>query len=317
MSEDSISARQLATALALLVLTTAFWGGNAVVGRSANEVIPAFTLSFYRWVFAALILFPFGLPRALRQWPLYARQWKRLIPLGILSVTLYNTLQYWALNWTTAINVGVVSAAMPMAVFTLTWALGYERANRMQLLGMVLATLGVIVVVLRGDPGTLLSLDVNRGDGIMLLSVLSWAAYSAFLRTMPLQFDPLGLLTVLVVIGLAGIAPFYAWDLWQGLHFEINTRTSLTIAYVSIGPSVLAYMFWIKAVRLGGANLAGLSFTLVAVFASLFAIAFLDESLHGYHVAGIAMIFLGILLATVIGRRVHAGGAARAGPPEQ
>jgi len=190
-----------------------------------------------------------------------------------------------------------------MAVFTLTWALGHERANRMQVLGMALATLGVIVVVLRGDPTTLLALDLNRGDGIMLLSVLSWALYSVFLRGMPPQVDPLGLLSVLVAIGLAGIAPFYAWDLWQGLHFDIDGRTASILAYVSIGPSVLAYFFWIKAVRIGGANLAGLSFTLVAVFASLFAIVFLDESLHLYHLAGIAMIFAGIWLATVIGRR--------------
>lgn len=287
----------------LLLLTTLFWGGNTVVGKFAVERISGIELSFWRWVLALLLLFPFAWRRLRADLPVYRRQWRLMLLLGLLSVSAYNTLQYLALHWTQAINVGVVSATMPLAVFLLNWMLGRERADGYQRAGMLLAFGGVLVVISRGDPAQLLGLDFNRGDLLMLLAVASFALYSVWLRKLPHGIDQLGLLLALVIIGVIGIFPFYLWDLGQSRPATWDGVTLLVLAYVGLFPSILSYLFWSRAVFLGGSNMAALFINMIAVYSTLLAMLLLGEQLAFYHLLGMAGIFLGICLATVIRAR--------------
>lgn len=298
-----MDARPNLTPHLLLTLCVLFWAGNAIVGKLASGHIPPFTLSFWRWAFALLIILPFGAASVSRQREFYRKNFRQLCLLALLSVTAYNTLQYWALNWTTAINVGVISASMPMMIILLTGITGSERASLPQLLGVLLATVGVLWVIARADLRLLLELEVNFGDALMLAAVVSWAVYSVMLRRLPPGVDPIGLLTVLIFLGLIGIGPFYGWELAAGERPVIDRQTVLIVAYVSIFASVLAYVFWNYGVRAGGANLAGFFVNLTPVFVAIMAVVFLDESLSSYHLVGIGLVFAGIYLATVVGHR--------------
>ena len=282
----------------LLALTTLFWAGNAVVGKLAVGRISGLELSFWRWVIALVILAPFAYRAVGRDWAYYRAHWARLLLLGFLSVSVYNTFQYLALHWTTVINVGVVSATMPMMVFFMTWMAGQERANSYQKLGLLVATAGVLVVVLRGDPALLLSLSLNPGDLLMLLAVFSFALYSVLLKSLPGDVDRLGLLLVLIFLGVLGILPFYLWDIQQHAPFQLDQDTLLILLYVGIFPSILSYFFWNRAVALGGANLAGMFINLIPVYASVMAVLFIDESISTPQLIGMLAIFTGIFLAT-------------------
>ncbi len=287
----------------LLILCVFFWAGNAIAGKIATGHIPAFTLSFWRWVLALLIVLPLGFRAVQRQLGLYRRHWKLMCVLAFLSVTVYNTLQYWALNWTSALNVGIVSASLPVMILLMTTSMGHERANLFQYVGVVVATCGVLVVIGRADPLVLMNLDINLGDGLILVAVIGWAIYSTLLRRLPQGVDPLGLLTVQILLGLVGIVPFYGWDLMHGRGFELTPAVALILLYVSVFASVLAYVFWNQAVRMGGANLAGIFVNLHPLFVAAMAIMFLDERLRGFHLLGLTLIFGGIYTATVLARR--------------
>ncbi|WP_275098853.1 DMT family transporter [Sedimenticola hydrogenitrophicus] len=286
----------------LLVLATLFWGGNAVVGKLALNYMSGIELSFWRWVLAFVILLPFAWRPCLRDLGYYRRHRWLLLFLALLSVSLYNSLQYVALQWTSAINVGVVSATMPLEVFLLTWLLGQERANWLQKLGLLLALLGVGWVVARGQLQVLTGLQLNPGDLLMLTAVFGFAIYSVLMRKLPRELDKLGLLLLLIFIGSIGILPFYLWDISGRETFTLNTDTALILGYVAIFPSLLSYYFWNKAVLLGGANQAGLFTNLISVFASLLAVIFLGEAFRSYHVIGMTTIFLAILLATYVSK---------------
>ena len=284
----------------LLALTTLFWGGNAVVGKIAVDHLSGIELSFWRWVIAFLILLPFAYRAALKDIAFYKANFGMIFILAFLSVSVYNTFQYLALQWTMAINVGVVAASMPLMVFLMTWMMGQERTGSYQKMGAILALVGVMIIISRGDIGILTSLKVNPGDLLMLAAVFSFALYSVLLKRMSPDVDKLGLLLVLIFLGIVGIFPFYLWDISDGARLELNTTTVLILCYVGIFPSILSYFFWNKAVALGGANQAGMFCNLISVYASVLAVIFLDETLSVFHLIGMATIFIGIFLSTAV-----------------
>ncbi|MET0106792.1 MAG: DMT family transporter [Sedimenticola sp.] len=282
----------------LLALTTLFWAGNAVVGKVAVGLISGIELSFWRWVIALVLLTPFAYKAVMKDLAYYRRHWLMMLLLGFLSVSVYNTFQYLALQWTSVINVGVVTATMPLMVFTLTWLAGQERASGYQRLGLLLALFGVLLVITRGDLGVLLGLELNPGDLLMLLAVFSFALYSVLIKPLPDDLNRLGLLWMLVFLGVLGILPFYLWDISQHALLTLNLDTGLILLYVGIFPSILSYFFWNRAVALGGANLAGMFCNLIPVYAMVLAVLLLDEKVTSFQLTGMLGIFAGIFLAT-------------------
>jgi drug/metabolite transporter (DMT)-like permease len=147
---------------------------------------------------------------------------------------------------------------------------------------------------------------MNRGDIWIMGAVLSWALYSVCLRWRPPDLHPLEFLTVTICIGVFILAPLYSWDLRHSAAVQINAVTLSSIAYVAIFPSILAYVFWNRAVTELGANRAGQFLHLMPAFGTIESTLFLSEPLHTFHAVGISLILFGIYLTTRQYRRVVA-----------
>lgn len=290
--------RLLLSPYVIMLLPVLFWAGNTVLGRAMVGDIPPFTLAFWRWVGASLILLPIGLPRLLAQRDRLRGRWPVLLALAATSVAAYNTLLYLALQTTTAINAMLVGCTMPIVIIALSWAWLGERIGPRQGAGVALSLVGVLLVIARGDPAALLALQLQPGDGWMTVAVISWAVYSVLLRRHPTGIEPLALLTVLVLLGTLAILPLYLWELAQGLVWRPEPRTLAVVAYIAVFPSVLAYYLWNQGVAKLGANTAGLYANLMPIVTAILAVLFLGETFRWFHAAGLALIFLGIWLAT-------------------
>ena len=251
----------------LLVLACLFWAGNVIAGRSMAETAPPITLAFCRWSLALLLVLPFGLPHLRAATRRLAPHWKLVLLLGLLGVTGFNTLLYAGLNFTTAINATVVGATTP-------------------------------AVILQGDIGRVGGLAFNRGDLLVLGSVVVWAAYSVLLMFLPAGVHPLALLPILFSVGWLGLLPFVAWEWSQGLRMPITAASAAAVAFTAVFPSILSFLFWIRAVARVGPTTAGFFMNLVPVFTALLAVLMLGEALRLYHLAGLALVFAGIHLAT-------------------
>lgn len=281
-----------------LLLPVLFWAGNAVLGRAVVGQVPPFTLSFWRWVAAALILLPIGLPRLLAQRGRLRGRWPALLALALTSVAAYNTLLYLALQTTTAINATLVGCSMPIVIITLSWLWLGERIGLRQAGGVGLSLLGVLLVIARGDAATLLALHLQPGDGWMMVAVLSWSVYSVLLRRHPTGIEALPLLTLLVLLGTPMILPLYLWELASGQVWHPSPEGLAAIAYTAVFPSVAAYYLWNQGVAKLGANTAGLYANLLPIMTAVLAVLLLGETFRWFHAAGLALIFLGIWLAT-------------------
>ena len=279
-----------------LFLAVSFWAGNTVLGKSVVDTIPPFSLSFWRWTLAALLLAPFGVAAVWRDRAFYRQHWRLVALLAFFSITIYNTFQYWSMQWITATKVGIISASLPVFIFLLSWLMGTERIGRDRLIALILSLGGVALVILAGgeiSAGVFASL--TPGDALILTSIIVFAFYSVFLKRLPGTFSITGFLFANIAIGWFGILPFYLYDVHQGLtDWPLNTHTTSALAYVAIFPSIVSGLLWLYGIRLGGPALAGICYNFIPVIASLLAVSFLGEVFTGVHLAGIVLVLLGV-----------------------
>jgi drug/metabolite transporter (DMT)-like permease len=285
----------------LLALAALFWSGNFVLGRAVSEAVPPVALAFYRWFGGALLIMPFALAHTRRDWPVIRRHWKIVLLLSFFGVAVFNTLVYTGLGRTTAINGLLMQSTQPVIIIAFTFLLFRETVRPIQIVAVALSLLGVLTIILRGDPQTISTIGLNVGDVIIFLAVISYAAYTALLRRRP-PIHPFSFLLVTFGAGAVMLLPLYIAESLGGRPLEITSVALGSIAYVCIFPSILAYLCYNRGVELVGANRAGHFFHLMPVFGSLLAILFLGERFQAYHAFGIALIVAGIVLAA---RRDH------------
>lgn len=287
-----------------LVLTPLFWAGNAVVARGAVENIPPLSMSFWRWIIALAILLPFGLPGIWRHRQIIRQRFGSMLALATFSVAAFNSLLYFAATTTTATNIALINATIPIFVALLAWILLGDRTRPVQAFGIALAITGIVTVVARGELSVLTSLQAQPGDLIMVLAVFSWGLFSVLLRRQAVPLPALTFLTTQILLGTLVILPFYLTDLFFFAGgFELSQDTALPLLYFAIFPGILAYGFWNHGVHQIGPARAAIFMYLTPVFASVLAGIFLDESLGVYHIVGGLLILAGLLLATQTGKR--------------
>ena len=286
----------------LLTLTTLFWSGNFVVSRGMHAAIPPLALSFWRWALALAILLIFAGRYFLKERETVRENWKFIAVQGVLGVGLFNTLVYLAVQSTTAINAVLVNSCIPVLIAVVSWVMYREVMSVRQCLGVLLSLCGVLLIIVKGDMAALLEVRFNKGDLYVLAAALVWATYSANLKRFPQGMHPLAFLIGIVIVGLCFITPFYFLELGSGRGFLFTPSTLLTIVYVALFASVLAFIFWNKAVRKVGANKAGPFIHLMPLFSTILAVVFLGEQLALYHFKGAALIFTGIVMTTMKSR---------------
>jgi drug/metabolite transporter (DMT)-like permease len=282
----------------LLILTTLFWSGNFVLSRGMHAEIPPFSLSFWRWAVALLILSCFCLRHFLAQRELVFLHRKYIIIQGLAGVAGFNSLIYMAMQTTTAINAVLVNSCTPVIIVLISWAMYNDRLSLRQYLGVAVSLCGVVLIISRGEISTLLNLHFNRGDLLVFMASISWALYSANLKRYPKGLHPLAYQMGIVIVGLAILLPFYLLELSTGKTMVLSTGSIVTIVYVALFASVLAFIFWNRAVTMLGANIAGPFIHLMPVFSTILAVIFLGEKLTPNHIQAILLIFGGILMTT-------------------
>jgi len=281
----------------LLILTMLFWAGNATLGRYAAGYFPPIALGTLRWIGATLILLPFALPYLRADWPVIRKHAVMLTVLSLFSISAYNTLSYYGLQYTEVINAVILQSVGTPVVLAFTFLIYGDRINLRQAAGILLAFAGVVLIVSRGELSTLLKYSVNIGDFILLLAISCYSFYSALLKKRP-PLHPLSFVTLTMGWGAILLLPFYASEIASGNTAPFEMKALLILFYVIVFPSLLAHFFFMRSVELIGPNRAAPVMYTIPVFASVMAIIFLGERLYPFHIAGFALVTAGVVLAT-------------------
>lgn len=296
--ENTTRTASRGAAFLLLALATLFWAGNWVLGRALRDDFEPAALNLWRWLIAVLVLAPFAVPRLRGQWGVIRRDAGLLLALSFLGVALFQWMIYQGLKTTTAVNAVLINSSFPAFMLLCSWAIERERGTRRQVAGMLISLAGILVIMARGDPASLLRLEFHAGDAIILLAMPVWGLYSVLLRRRPPELDGIAFLFLISVAGAVLILPAFALEAWTSPPRWPGPAGVAAVLYVGLAASVAAFICWNRGVAIVGANVAGFTLHLLPAFGTLLAIVFLGESFHLYHAAGIATILAGVAVAT-------------------
>jgi drug/metabolite transporter (DMT)-like permease len=281
----------------LLSITALCWAGNAIVGRLAAGHIPPVTLSFLRWTFAFLIILPFAWKHLKRDWGAIRSHLGTMIVLSVTGIGAFNTLQYWALEHTQALNTLLLQSAGPLFVAVWSLILLGVRLTLAQAGGIALSMTGVLVILLHGDLTALASIAFNKGDIIFTVAMVIFGLYSVLTLKRP-NIHGLSFVGFTFGCGAACLIPLWIWELFSRPVMQLDTANLLSLFYVAVFPSTLAYLCFNRGVQLIGANRAAPFFHVVPVFGSAMAIVFLGERPQLFHIIGFALVLTGVFVAS-------------------
>lgn len=286
----------------LLILTTLIWGGNAVAGKLAVGHVSPMLLTTLRWGLPILLLMTFSLPQLRRDWPVVRQNIWILFALGAVGFAFFNIAFYSALQYTTAVNVSIEQAGMPMFIFLLNFILFRIRLNWAQLVGFAMSLLGVILTATHGNPASIVSLDINYGDALMIFGALFYAVYTVGLRYRP-SIHWKSMMLAMYVGAFIGSLPFAAYEIAAGDVIWPDMQGWAVVAYTVVFASIVSQILYIWGVELIGPNRAGVFINLSPIFGTLLSILILSEAFHLYHAVALVLVLGGIWLAEHMSRR--------------
>jgi drug/metabolite transporter (DMT)-like permease len=287
------------SAYIFLVLATLFWSGNFIVGKAASFFeIPPFTLNFYRWTFAWLILAPFTLKEIIQKKDHILQNIKLILVLGITSITIFNSIVYYSLNFTQVISGVLMISTIPVMIILFSWIFKIEKTNIYQILGVIFSLIGVAIIVTNADLNKLINLNFNKGDLWMVVAMFSWAMYSALLRKKKFELSQISLLEVIISAGLILLLPAYLIEMSLGFKLNVNMPFIFTLSYVVLFPGLASFICWIKGIAIIGSNRSGIFLHLMPIFSTVLAILIFKEQFMNYHLFGVVFIISGIFLSS-------------------
>ena len=282
----------------MLVCATLFWAGNFTIGKFAYlENIPPYSLAFLRWCIVWIILLPFTYKEILKLKNNIKKNLSLFFILGFTSVCIFTSFTYNALNYTQVINASLFNTAIPVAIILVCFLLKIEKTNLFQISGLLISVLGILAIITKLDINILLTLNFNKGDLFMIMAIIAWGVYSAYLRKRTFNVSLLALVHIICSFGLIFLLPLFILDLMQGKTIELTSNLFYILIYIAIFPSIGSYYCWAGAVSIIGANRAGIFLSLIPLFSTIFAILFFNEKFLFFHLIGSILIIIGLFLS--------------------
>ena len=285
-------------AYTLLVLASLCWSGNFIVGKFATLFeIPPLTLNTFRWISVWLILIPFTFKEIYKNLAYIKKNLLAIAFMGVITISTFNSVVYFALNYTQVVNAVLVLAIIPAVTIVLSSLMKVEKSNIFQIFGLILSIIGVGSIISNGDVQRIVSLSFNNGDLWMLVCVLSWALYSTLLKKNKFKLSQFSLIQIMVSVGVLFLIPQYFYEQSIGLELNLNKAFFLILFYVVVFPALVAYYCWQKGVEIIGPNRATMFIQLMPLFSAVMAIIIFKEKFELYHFVGAAFIVSGIYLS--------------------
>ena len=281
-----------------LILAALFWSGNFIVGKFATLFqIPPLTLNVFRWISVWFILIPFTYKEIYNNIPYIKKNWLVISFMGVITISTFNSVVYYALNYTQVVNAVLMLAAIPAATIVLTSLMKIEKTNIFQLFGLFLSIIGIGSIISNGEIQNIISLSFNKGDVWMLVCVITWSLYSTLLKKHKFKFSQFTLIQLMVTVGILFLIPQFFYEKSIGAEVNFNKAFFLILFYVVVFPAIAAYYCWQKGIEIIGPNRATMFVQLMPLFSAILAIIIFKEKFELYHFAGAFFILTGIYLS--------------------
>jgi drug/metabolite transporter (DMT)-like permease len=286
--------------IAFAILATIIWSGNFIVARGVIHQIPPFSLAFFRWMTAAVIMVPLALKKFNAEKEIVLRHSRYLFWVALTGIALFNTLIYIAGHYSPAINLALIgTTSSPVFAIILAAVFLKERIKPLRIIGLITCISGIVLLLSGGSYKRLINFHFSTGDGWILGGALCFAIYNTLVRKKPTLISPANFLLVIFTMGSFLLLPFYIWEAFHSTPIPWNVNLVLIILYLGLGTSVVAYLLWNAAIaRLGSARTA-LFGNLIPVFSTLEAVWILNEQITPIHLISGILVIAGLVIANL------------------
>ena len=280
----------------LLIVTMVMWSANGIAGRLAIGEVSPMVIVTLRWLLASMVLFAFARRRIIEDWQVLKHHLPVVIFGGVFGFTIFNALFYLAAHHTSGVNMTILQGSLPIFVLLGASVVFRGATTRLQWIGILLTLAGVVTVASQGSLETLMALSFNTGDVWLVIACMIYAAFTLTLRNRP-KVSGIGFFSVLAVAAFFSSLPLLGWEWSSGDVQWPSMRGWEILAFITLGPSLLAQLFFLRAVELIGPSRASIFTNLVPIFGPMIAIIVLGEPFHFYHAVALVLVLGGIGLA--------------------
>lgn len=280
----------------LMILCSLFWAGAFIAGKIGVNEFPPFSLAFFRFLFATIIIFPIMIRYEDKDWRLKKSDFPVIFSLGIIGMFGYHALFFIALKYTTAINSSMIAGTNPMITSILASLLIGEGLGLKRLGAILIAFSGVILTISNGQIEAIKNISFNIGDIIMLCAVVCWAVYSVISKKVMPKYSPLIITSYSFLVCLLALIPFALFEKPLTYLPNITWRGWVSVLYMSVFASVIGYLVQQISIKAIGPSKTSVFINLVPVFSILLSSVILNEKVTLIKVTSAIIIITGVYL---------------------
>lgn len=279
----------------LAFAATIVWSGNFIVARGLNAIYTPITISFLRWLIACIVILPIALPYIKKDFKLLVAQWKLMVLLSFLGVTIFNMLIYKAAHSTTALNLSLFAITAPFYVVILNRIIFKEHLTKRQIAGFLILAMGLLLLLTKGELSVLTTLQLNKGDLLMGAAASVFATYTTLVRKKNPAIGNLSFVSSTFLIGELMLIPFFLTEqLVSGPDLNFTWQSTLQLLYIGIGPSVISFYLWNKAIVGIGSTKAATIYNTLPIFSAILGAVILKELVLPIQILSSVVIIAGV-----------------------
>lgn len=280
----------------LMVLSTVFWAGAFIAGKLSVPYIPVYTLTFLRFSVATLILYFVLKYNGENEYKLKKDDFPVFLFTGLVGMFGYHVFFFTALKHTTAISSSIIGATNPIITTILSFIFLKDKINPKRALGIALSFTGVFLTITNADLNVIRTLSLNKGDLLMLVAVLMWAAYGVFSKKVMPKYSPIILTYYSFLFCTVILLPFVIYERPWTFVADVPYYSYLSSLYMSIFASVIGYLVQQMSIKQIGPSKTSIFINLVPIFSITLSILILGETASPIKLFTALLIIAGVYI---------------------
>ena len=287
----------------LPLMTSVLFSGSYIAGKYTTLDLGPLTTTLLRYLIALVFLSALLLHYTRGALVLRGRDIASAVLLGLFGIVGYHYFFFLSLRFTEVANTAIINAMSPVITSVAAAVILGERLSLRNYAGVVVAFVGVLLLLSRGDMATILAVRFNKGDLLMLLSVVSWMIYALMIRGMLERYSGFTLTFYSTLFGVLILMLVTPWEAPLGNIQNISRPSLLSVLYMGVCGSGLGYLLYNLSIReIGPTRTSSFVYSVIPLIVAVLALLFFEQAITPIMIASMVLILSGLHMMLAAGR---------------
>ncbi len=278
-----------------VLLANLIYGLNYSIGKVALQSLPPFGIVLIR-VSVCLICFWLIHAIFIKEKTSY-QDHKKLIVCAFFGVAANQLLFLKGLDLTSEIHSALIMITTPVLVLLTAWIILKERLTLKKSIGILTGAAGVGLLILSAT-GRSVSQSSALGDICIMLNAASYAVFLVLAKPLMEKYSPITVTKWIFIYGFFMVLPFGIKEFMDISWQTLSLQAYLSLSYVVVAATILAYLFNILGLMHGNATLVSIYIYTQPVIATIIAVIAQTDTLNITKIISSLLVFAGVALVS-------------------